>query len=148
MKRSRKGFTLVELLIVVAILGALAAVMTMSSGSSIAKARATAIANNLRICTAGAQVYYLQSGDTTEIASVKTSDVLKATVPNFADFGSGTIKYTSDDTTLGVDGWTVKVTLTGTDSKDIIAALSTIKGFSGVTSNLKYTLFKGKASNQ
>ena len=57
MKRTRKGFTLVELLIVIAVLGALSAAMTMASKTATAKAKAASIVNNLKICTSGAEIY-------------------------------------------------------------------------------------------
>ena len=46
MKKARKGFTLVELLIVVAILGILSVSMMMSVGGTTAKAKASMIASN------------------------------------------------------------------------------------------------------
>ena len=150
MKRTRKGFTLVELLIVVAILGALAAVMTVSSGSSIAKAKATALANNLRVCTAGAQIYYLDHADdgTTNLSTITTKAMLNAQVPNFADFGDGNVKYESEDISGATppESWGVKITLSGVEAEPIATALHNIKGFSGVTSTTKsftYKVFEG-----
>ena len=145
----RKGFTLVELLIIVAIIGALAAVMMVSSGSSIAKTKATAIANNLRICTTAAQLYYLESGDSdTDVDSITGKQVLSATVPNFADFSTGNVTYVSDDT-AGHTAWNVTVELSGADSLDILKSLKTINGFKSIggTKNVKYTLFTGKAAD-
>ena len=145
----RKGFTLVELLIVVAILGALAAVMTVSTGSSISKARATTIAHNLRICTTGAQLYYLESGDSEDLSTITTKQVLDATVPNFSEFSTGNIKYTSSD--QGHDKWKVTVELSGTDKTEIMTALSQVKGFSNLTSTntkVNYILFTGVATGE
>ena len=146
----RKGFTLVELLIVVAILGALAAVMTVSSGDSITKAKATAIANNLRICTTGAQLYYLENGDNESVtmSSIKAKDVLDAKVPNFTEFSSGTIEYDSTDITTDGEtpphSWAVTVTLSGSDATSIITSLASIKGFSGASgSSVTYKIFDG-----
>ena len=48
MKRTRKGFTLVELLIVVAILGTLSAAMMMASQDASPKAKARQIAADLK----------------------------------------------------------------------------------------------------
>ena len=63
MKRSRKGFTLVELLIVVTILGTLAAMMTLSSTTATASARAAAIVNGLRTAKSAAALFYTDYPD-------------------------------------------------------------------------------------
>ena len=63
MKRTRKGFTLVELLIVVAIVGVLASMMTISAGSSTATAKAAAIYNNIRSIKMAGMMYQVQQGD-------------------------------------------------------------------------------------
>ena len=157
MKKFRKGFTLVELLVIVAILGTLAAIMTLSSGTSIAKAKATTIVNNLKTCTAAAQVYYIENGDdsnaTTGIESKTASDVV-ANVPNWSDFSGDDelIKYVPVAAGTGPENWAITVTITGSDAKDIAEALAKIKGFSSVkyedgedkkNAVFTYKLFKG-----
>ncbi len=57
MKRTRKGFTLVELLIVIAILGTLSAAMSVSVIGSTAKAKAATIASNVEACVNAAALY-------------------------------------------------------------------------------------------
>ena len=66
MKKMRKGFTLVELLIVIAILGALASMMTLSGTNATASASATKIVENLlTLKSAALMMYtdYIYSGD-------------------------------------------------------------------------------------
>ena len=58
MKKMRRGFTLVELLVVISVLGALAAMMSMSSSEAITSAKAANIISNLRTMTAAVNEYY------------------------------------------------------------------------------------------
>ena len=59
----RKGFTLVELLIVIVIIGILAAAMLLSSGAATASAEASNIVSDLRNMKAGALMLYADSMD-------------------------------------------------------------------------------------
>jgi general secretion pathway protein G len=54
----RKGFTLVELLIVIVIIGILASAMMLSSGAATASAEATTVISELRSLRAAALMFY------------------------------------------------------------------------------------------
>ena len=58
LKKKSKGFTLVELLIVVIIIGILAGMMMLSTGSATAKAEAAKIVSNMRNMKAAAVMVY------------------------------------------------------------------------------------------
>ena len=65
--RTRKGFTLVELLIVVAIIGVLSSMMSLISGDSSARARGAQITGNYKTIGNAVALYILDaynSGDT------------------------------------------------------------------------------------
>ena len=58
LKKKSKGFTLVELLIVIIIIGILAGMMMLSTGSATAKAEAAKIVSNMRNMKAAAVMVY------------------------------------------------------------------------------------------
>ena len=71
LKRKSKGFTLVELLIVVIIIGILAGMMMLSTGSATAKAEAAKIVANMRNMKSAAVMVYADSNEwPTAIASL------------------------------------------------------------------------------
>ncbi len=63
--KSMCGFTLVELLIVIIIIGVLAGAMLLLLGSGTDKAEATKIVSNLRSMKSGAMMYYADNGAAT-----------------------------------------------------------------------------------
>ena len=165
MKKFRKGFTLVELLIVIAILGTLSAAMTVSSSTATAKAKAAVIANNLKTCTSGAQVYMFEHTDASTTLTTGTAAMLADAVPNFTEFtkngdnDSDTIIYAPVDVADEdvPDNWSITVTLSGSDKDDIVAALKTIKGFKNLTDPtanstkdyvITYLVFAGTATGK
>lgn len=58
-----KGFTLMEMMIVIAVMGILASMMMMSSSESISTARASSIVTNLRNFSMAAMAYYTNNID-------------------------------------------------------------------------------------
>ena len=70
MRKARKGFTLVELLIVVAILGVLAAGLSMSSTDAVDAAGANNILNNLQSVKTAAMQMYIDHGSTLDVTNL------------------------------------------------------------------------------
>ena len=129
MKRTRKGFTLVELLIVIAILGTLSAAMSMSVSGATAKAKAATIANNVAACITAARLYAVNNASDA-LATTTADTVLFASLPSWKDFNSGNIKYAQVADGKGIDGWAITVDFGDDPEKDAIATeLSNIKGF-------------------
>lgn len=142
MKKLRKGFTLVELLIVIAVLGALAATMAISSQKATGLAKAQSIVNNLNSCKVAAFLYYSENRDD-DLASKTAGEFLKdgsEYIPNWKKFSEKGTKY-SAGTGQGFGIWDVKVDFTGdADAKGITTALKAIRGFDDIGNNQNFTI--------
>lgn len=95
LKKKSKGFTLVELLIVIVIIGILAGMMMLSTGGATAKAEATKIVADLRNMKAAAVMVYADSGKwPTELKSLdKYLDQVVSEDHYDLDTANGFIQY-------------------------------------------------------
>ena len=82
----RKGFTLVELLIVIVVIGILSAMMMLSSTEAVTSAKASNIVSNLRNLKTAALAFYVDHMDAAEGA--------KDIGSNATEIGEGDKKYT------------------------------------------------------
>ena len=148
-RRMHKGFTLVELLIVVAILSTLAASISISTADATARAKAAAIASNVAACKNGAALYYSATfNDTT--ATGKPNEFLSETstyVPNWKEFATGgTITYAAGEETTP-ETWSVTVNFkSDKEAAKIATALSKMPGYKSVQADnnqIKVTLLTG-----
>lgn len=131
--KMRKGFTLVELLIVIVIIGILAAAMMLSSGSATASAEASNIISNLRGLKAASVMLYADSMDTfMNATSVPSGINMTKLLSNYMD---DPVKVTSPD-----QAYTVTIT---SDKKWFIKA---DLGKLGATKDVKDKL-RGRAKS-
>ncbi len=96
MKR-QKGFTLVELLIVTAIIAVLATIVTPAALSAIEKSKATAALADIRAYQTATLTYYVSEGEYPDEAALK-AEMSKLGVKGENPWG-GTYAFVSDSTT-------------------------------------------------
>ena len=129
MKYLRKGFTLVELLIVIAIIGALSATMSVVTSNSTAKAKAASIVANVNACRSAAALYIIDQGSEA-LDEITADDVLNASIPKWTDFNRDGIKYAEVSDGKGVDGWAITVNFESDPERETIKTeLQKIKGY-------------------
>lgn len=91
--KMRKGFTLVELLIVIVIIGILASAMLLSSGSATASAEASNIVNNLRSLKSASVMFYADSMDA--VADAKGKLPSGANIESLKDYTDNPDRFKS-----------------------------------------------------
>ena len=138
MKRTHRGFTLVELLIVVAVIGVLTTMMTMSSSDAVDSAGANTILSNLNSMRTAAYQMYMENptiasktNDKVELCNEDVKNSLVKYLGKLAD--TETIGITTDEdeeTTTGKydlvgtgKSWYVVYRLDETDSGGVRAKL-------------------------
>ena len=142
------------MLIVIAIIGALSAVMSVSITRSNARARAKAVAivTNVSTCRSAAALYYMEIFGSNDVKFEKQkvtaflpTDGDSEYVPSWSDFRTGNINYSATGDIPSE--WTVTVDFTNdSDHDDIASVLAGIKGYSAVKgkTSFKVTLLSGK----
>lgn len=141
MKKTREGFTLVELLIVIVVIGVLAAMMMLSSSEAVSSARASTIITNLRNLKTAALAMYNDNMDTYD-SSASLANQNRTVAINEPGFnvlqylsGKGDIPDKDDykllmianDSTANVNGWYIiyrAYKLTGTEGTRIRTKLA------------------------
>ena len=102
-KSSRKGFTLVGIMIVVVIIGLLAAMAIPAFQKVRHASQQKAILNNLRQLNAAAQQYYLENGvGTVSYTSLVGSDKYIKTISSVAGENYSTLLFNQSDAALTI----------------------------------------------
>lgn len=111
-KMNKKGFTLIEMLVVIAIIAVLVAIIIPTVSNATTKAKAATDAANLRAALAEASIDYLTASDTNDtkgmIATSRDAStdeiklsVITANAPKCKSFPKATLKVAQDAQDLG-----------------------------------------------
>ena len=123
MKKFRKGFTLVELLIVITILGALSAAMSVASAKATVAAKASAINTNISNIKTAAALYQMEKGNAFKESLITADELKTADLIDLDEFNK-----VIDKVTPGKNG---AVTITTKDSNILYAIQSGVDNGAG-----------------
>jgi type IV pilus assembly protein PilA len=102
-KTNKKGFTLVEIMIVVAIIGLLAAIGIPSFSKARTTSRAKACVNNLRMISAGGEQYMMET-NTDDYTLAQAGAYIKGGTPDCPSSGTYTDGDSENDPTCSESG--------------------------------------------
>lgn len=132
----RKGFTLVELLIVLAVIAALMSVATPLAFNAVKNAKASQVAQNFRNLKAAIENYWNTAKPTTPTAAIGTAQL----VPGYINSIPANFTIGAPTAVTGQPGvYSVTITYTGGDVDGNLVRSNGMGDVSGTTGNLTLT---------